>query len=84
MMETLTLSNGTVIAGHMLEVDERLYLYMTEITLAAAFALLNEPANTAEIREDRYGQETTVRGYTALWAISRENGQICATMRKNN
>lgn len=82
MNEKLTLNDGTEIAGHLLEVNERLFLYLQEISLEDAFNLLIDPENTMIIYAERYGQKTTVTGYVALYAISRENGQICATLRK--
>ena len=82
-MESLTLNDGTVITGHLIETNERLFLYMKEITMQEAFNLLIKPENTTKIRAVRYRAETTVHGYQALYSISNENGQICAMLKKN-
>lgn len=82
-MEKLILNNGDELQGHLIESNGRLFLYMQGITLAEAFGLLIEPENTKVIKEERYGRETTVRGYTNLYSISNENGLICAALKKN-
>ena len=82
-METLKLKNGQTINGHALESDGRLFLYMYNITLTDAFNALIDPNNTKVIKEDRYGIETTYRGYNHLRAISEEmGGMICTTLTK--
>ena len=86
MNEILQLNDGTELEGHMIESDKRLFLYIQNKTLAEAFALLNDPEKTKIIKGIRYGSEQTIRGYKALWSISRETGgmvSISASLRKN-
>lgn len=82
-MGTLTLNNGQTIVGKMLEVNGRLFLYMEGITLADAFALLNDPDNTKTIKMERDGKQSTANGYKHLYAISEgNNGIIDAALKK--
>lgn len=83
MDEKLTLNDGTVLEGHLLETEAWLFLYIKGISMADAFRLLIEPENTKVIRAERYGMETTVRGYRRLRSISDEAMQICAGLKKN-
>ena len=85
MNETLTLNDGTELAGHLLERGEKLYLYVTGVTLREAFELLDDPEKTKVIQAERYGAKTTVRGYKRLFSISDDNGadgMVCAGLRK--
>lgn len=83
MDEKLTLNNGEEVQGHLLETDTRLFLYLYEISLADAFALLIEPENTKIIKWERYGTKGTVRGYKHLVSISEESGgMISASLKK--
>ena len=84
MNEKLTLNDGTEIAGHMYEIDGRLFVYMSGITLAEAFSLLIDPEKTKKITENRYGEITTITGYNHLYAISEESeSMISAVLKKN-
>ena len=82
MDEKLILNNGTELEGHLLEAD-RLFLYLSNISMADAFALLNKPANTKVITWERYGNTGTVEGYKHLKSISEEaDGIISASLTK--
>lgn len=83
MDEKLTMNDGTEITGHLIETEVRLFLYMYEITLSDAFALLIDPDKTKKIDWNRYGETGTVRGYRKLMSISVEtNDMICASLKK--
>lgn len=83
MDEKLILNDGTEIAGHLLETETRLFVYVYELTLAEAFEVLNEPEKTAKIEAEQYGQQKTVRGYNHLVSISEEaGGMVSASLRK--
>lgn len=82
MDEKLRLNNGTELEGHLLE-TERLFLYLYNISMSDAFALLNKPANTKVITWERYGNTGTVEGYRHLKSISEEtDGMISASLTK--
>lgn len=84
MDEKLTLNDGTELVGHMIETDSRLFVYLYEITLAAAFELLNDPEKTKVIKSERYGEKQTVRGYKHLCSVSEEMGgqMISGSLKK--
>ena len=83
MDEKLILNNGTEIDGHLIEMNDRLFLYIYNLTLAEVFELLIVPENTMEIISIQYGQESTVRGYDHLSAISEETvNMVSAVMKK--
>ena len=83
MDETLTLNDGTVLTGHLLETETRLFVYVWEKTLAEAFELLNDPEKTKKIVADRYGETKTVKGYKHLVSISEETGgMVSASLKK--
>ena len=78
MDETLTLNDGTVLKGHLLETESRLFVYVWEKTLTEMFELMNDPEKTKKIMAERYGEKTTVRGYKHLVSISEETGGMIA------
>ena len=81
----LTLNDGTELTpAHAVAVNGILWVYLDNgITLADAFALLNDPEKTAVIRMNEYGQESEFDGYTDLFCIRREDdGQVNAGIRK--
>lgn len=83
MEENLILNNGTELAGHLLETETRLFVYVYGTTLGALFPLLNDPEVTEKIEWNRYGTTGTVSGYRKLKSISDEgNGLISASLVK--
>ena len=82
MDEKLILNDGTELKGHQIETETRLFLYMFDITLEAAFDLLKDPEKTKVIKWARYGQTGTVRGYKKLMSISIETGDMSAASLK--
>lgn len=85
MDETVRLNDGTVLhpASAMLS-DLNLWIYIDqEMTLAEAFALLNNPAKTAVIASDSFDTPGMVAGYTELFSIRKEmSGTVTAGLRK--
>ena len=83
MEQTLTLNDGTVLAGHAFEVDGVLYVYIDSGTLKSVFPLLSERSKTAVITAEDYGSERTYEGYTKLFALREEtDGTVNACLRK--
>lgn len=83
MDEMLKLNDGTELSGHAIEANERLFLYIGGKTMAEVFELLNDPEKTKKIVANRYGQETTIRGYKRLMSISDQGtGMIDASLKK--
>lgn len=82
-METMTFTNGQTVNGHLLEAAGKLFLYIDGMTLKDVFDLLIVPENSTTIRAVRFGEETTVTGYTHLTAVSEEQGgMVSAVMTK--
>ena len=83
MDEKLILNNGMEIAGHYLETETRLFLYMFNITMTETFETLIVPENTEVIKMIQYGKESQISGYNHLCSISEERGgMICASLKK--
>lgn len=84
MDEQLTLNDGTEIRGHVSAGTGRIFLYLYGVTLAAAFALLNDPGKVCLIHEEVRGEAHEYSGFTHLRAVSEEmDGQmICADLLK--
>lgn len=86
MDRKLTLNDGTILEdSYAFAVGERMWVYIyAEMTLADAFALLNDPAKMISVISEQFGQETTYEGYTELFTITKEDGGfISAGVRKN-
>ena len=83
MDEKLILNNGTEMAGHLLETETRLFLYVYGKTLTELFDLLIVPDNVSSISWERYGQTGEAIRYTTLMSISVEpKGMVCASLIK--
>lgn len=85
-METILLANGTLIEdAHCMETNGRLFVYISNQTdLRRFFDLFMEPRNTRIIEADRYGDKTTYEGYTYLYSLSREYGNINIVMKRGD
>ena len=84
MDEYLILNNGVTIEdAHCLQDDYALYVYITgDADLMAMLALFSVPENTEVIEATRYGERATYEGYTVLYSMSREYGNINLVMKK--
>ena len=84
-METVTFANSQTLSGHLLESNDRLWIYLNDVTLAAAYEILSIPENTSTIRSLRFGKEIEVTGYNHLYCISEEsNNMVSAGLKKVN
>ena len=84
MDETILLANGTLIENaHCLESSGVLFVYIQGTDdMQTYFNLFIEPENLTEIHENRFGQESEYTGYTELYSITKENGNINLALRK--
>ena len=78
-METLTLSDGTVFAGHCFESDGVLWVYINDSTLTEVFTHWNDPAKTNSIVFDNYGTKITFTGYNHMYFVREEDGTLVTT-----
>ena len=84
MDEYLVMNNGvTVQDAHCLQDDVALFVYVTgEADLMETLQLFSDPEATAVIRASRFGEEAVYTGYTQLYSMSREFGNINLVLRK--
>lgn len=61
-----------------------LWLYIRGLTLAQAFAVLSDPANTAVIRYE-YGEMADVfEGFTHLISLMEREGEVSAALKQES
>lgn len=84
MDEYLLMNNGTIVENaHCIVADRNLFVYITgEADLIEMMKLFSVPDNTETIKEVRFGEEQTYSGYTYLYSMSREYGNINLVMIK--
>lgn len=77
MDEWMTLNDGTQMAGHAVEFNGQLFLYVRgEMGLADVFQALIDPERTKKITAERFGVKTIYRGYKKLTAVRDEGGGL--------
>lgn len=76
MDEWMTLNDGTQMAGHAIEFNGQLFLYVREMGLADVFQALIDPENAKKITAERFGVKTIYRGYKKLTAVKDEGGGL--------
>ena len=84
MDEWMTLNDGTQMAGHAVEFNGQLFLYVRgEMGLADVFQALIDPESTKNITGERMGIKTVYKGYRKLTAVKDEGcGLITAVLSK--
>lgn len=79
MERKLILNDGTELSGYAYAAGD-LFFYLSDITMAEAFELLNNPEKTVMIT-DEMGNEFEM--YTDLRCITKEdNGKITGSLRR--
>ena len=83
-MNTLTLNDGTVLTGDLLENgdDRIIFVYLDGMSIQEGFRLFIDPEKTKRIVAESSGVERTYEGYTQLTAINNEFGNCNITMQK--
>lgn len=77
MDEWMKLNDGTQMAGHAVEFNGQLFLYVRgEMGLADVFQALVNPESTKKITGERMGIKTVYRGYKKLTAVRDEGGGL--------
>ena len=82
MDEKLILNDGTELDGHLIQADDRLFLYIHSISFENAFLLLSEPENVKTIRWQRYGEKGTVKGFKRLYSVTEESDTLVTAALK--
>lgn len=62
--------------------DGVLWLYIQGQTLAQAFAILSDPANTAVIRFEYGEMEKVYEGFTSITALLDRDGEVAAALKR--
>lgn len=83
-METLTLNDGTVLEGHILDNGDGMliYVYLDNKTLAEGYTVFSDTENIRRIVAMNHGTEHVYEGYTQIVAINTQYGNCNLTMRK--
>lgn len=61
-----------------------LWLYLRGLTLAQAFAVLSDPANTAVIRYEYGEMEDIFEGFKHLTTLMEREGEVSAALKKES
>ena len=83
-METLTLNDGTVVNGHILDSGDgiMIFVYLDGKTVVEGVTLFSDPEKTKKITAKRHGEVHVYEGYTELWSVSHEYGNCNLVMKK--
>ena len=83
-METVTLNDGTVLAGHILENGDNriIFVYLDGLSLVEGVTYFSDPERTSVIHTMNHGTEKVYIGYTDLYSASREYGNGHLVLRK--
>ena len=79
-METITLNDGTVVAGHCIEDGNTLYVYLDGKSVIEGIALISGKTNPIE--EENHGFHHTYEGYTEIYAASHEFGNCNVVLKR--
>ena len=85
-METLTLNDGTVVNGHILDNGDGqlIFVYLDRMSLLNGVKLFSDKEKTSSITANNHGHETVYNGYTVLWSANAEFGNCNLVMRKES
>lgn len=81
-METLTLNDGTVLAGHCIRSGRNLYIYLDNMSILNGVALFSDASKVGKIIENNHGTENVYQGFTRLVAVSHEFGNCNIVMEE--
>ena len=83
-MNTLTLNDGTVLPGTILESGDGriIFVYLDNLGIERGFQLFIDPGKTSRIVAVSFDHERVYEGFTQLTAINNEYGNCNITMQK--
>ena len=83
-METITLNDGTILNGHILEdgFGQRIFVYIDGMSLMQGFMLMSNASKTSVMVANNRGTEHTYTGFTEIISIDSEYGNCNLVMRK--
>lgn len=82
MDEAITLNDGTVVEGHVLDNgdDQTIFMYLMNMTVVEGILLV--AGKLEHIIASRYGAEHEYFGYTYIYAASNEYGNCNLVLKK--
>jgi hypothetical protein len=85
-METLTLNDGTVVNGHIIDNGDgrTIFVYLDGMTVVQGVTLFADPAKSKKVTAMNHGTEHVYEGYTELDHASHEYGNCNLTMRRGS
>ena len=83
-METITLNNGTVVNGHILENGDgrTIFVYLDNMRVVEGVTLFGVQENVTVLIAMNHGTEKRYEGFTEVYAASHEFGNCNLVMRK--
>ena len=83
-METLTLNDGTILDGHILESGDNrdIFVYLDGMSIVQGVTIFSDSDKTCRIVAMSHGTEHVYEDYTELWSASHEFGNCNLVMRK--
>ena len=83
-MEALTLNDGTVVNGHILDNSDGslIFVYLDRMSILDGVVMFSDPEKTTVITAMNHGNEHIYEGYTELKSASGEYGNCNLVMRK--
>ena len=83
-MQTVTLNDGTVLNGTIIEsgYNDYILIYIDGMSIAQGFALFSDASKTSHIVYHNYERRLVYDGFTELSAINNEFGNCNVMMRK--
>ena len=82
-METLTLNDGTVVNGHIMEgYDRNIFVYLDKMTVVDGVMLFADKNKSKRVIANNHGDEHVYEGYTELTQANNEFGNCNLTMRR--
>ena len=85
-METITLNDGTILNGHILEdgFGQRIFVYIDGMSLMQGFMLMSNASKTSVMVANNRGTEHTYTGFTDFVLIQKSEFTIDVELVGNN
>lgn len=82
-METLTLNDGTVVNGHILDgYNDSIFVYLDGMSIVDGVTLFADESRSRRVVAHNHGAEHVYEGYTELTHANNEYGNCNLTMRR--
>lgn len=82
MADKITLNDGTELTGSVIQDENILWLYIAGETFVSVFNCLSNQDKTRIIKVHEYNVTNKYTGYTHLFSLREEPGNICAGLER--